>query len=138
MRMPAPDQNEVADQWKGCLLHVTPLADAARLSKGCRPWLRASVAWTGPLVQTAAMSQRPRITITQTQRLQLNLGLQASIRLLRADAAGLTRYLEEVAAENPALKLAPPPLPTEWLPRWGRVFADRKRSSQSNPQPVPA
>ena len=71
------------------------------------------------------MSQRPRITITQTQRLQLNLGLHAAIRLLRADAAGLTRYLEEVAAENPALKLDPPPLPApgEWLPRWTRVFA---------------
>ena len=71
------------------------------------------------------MSQRPRITVTQTQRLQLNLGLHAAIRLLRADAAGLTRYLEEVAAENPALKLDPPPLPGpgEWLPRWSRVFA---------------
>lgn len=71
------------------------------------------------------MSQRPRITITQTQRLQLNLGLHVSIRLLRADAAGLTRYLEEVAAENPALRLEPPPLPApgEWLPRWSRVFA---------------
>ena len=71
------------------------------------------------------MSQRPRITVTQTQRLQLNLGLHAAIRLLRADAAGLTRYLEEVAADNPALKLDPPPLPGpgEWLPRWSRVFA---------------
>lgn len=71
------------------------------------------------------MSQRPRITITQTQRLHLNLGLHSAIRLLRADAAGLTRYLEDVAAENPALRLEPPPLPTpgEWLPRWSRIFA---------------
>lgn len=69
------------------------------------------------------MSQRPRITVTQTQRLQLNLGLQAAITMLRSDAAGLTRYLEEQAAENPALKLDPPPVPTEWLPRWSRVFA---------------
>ena len=71
------------------------------------------------------MSQQPRITITQSQRLQLNLGLHAAIRLLRADAAGLTRYLEEVAAENPALQLVPPPAPPpgEWLPRWGRIFA---------------
>lgn len=71
------------------------------------------------------MSQRPSITVTQSQRLQLNLGLQASIRLLKADAAGLTRYLQEAAAENPALVLEPPPapLPGEWLPRWSRVFA---------------
>ena len=71
------------------------------------------------------MSQRPRITITQSQRLQLNLGLHTAIRLLRADAAGLTRYLEEAAAENPALRLDPPPLPPagEWLPRWTGTFA---------------
>ena len=69
------------------------------------------------------MSQSPRITVTQTQRLQLNMGLQTALRMLRADAAGLTRYLEEQAAENPLLKLGPPPLPTEWLPRWSRVFA---------------
>ena len=70
------------------------------------------------------MSQRPRLQVTQTQRLQLNAGLQASIRLLRADAAGLTRYLEEQAAENPHLRLDPPPLPApgEWLPRWTGVL----------------
>jgi len=70
------------------------------------------------------MSQRPRIQVTQTQRLQLNLGLHASIRILRADAAQLARYLEEQAAENPHLKLDPPPLPLpgEWLPRWSQVF----------------
>ena len=75
------------------------------------------------LVQCRTMSQSPRITVTQTQRLQLNMGLQTALRMLRADAAGLTRYLEEQAAENPLLKLGPPPLPTEWLPRWSRVFA---------------
>lgn len=66
------------------------------------------------------MSQAPRINVTQTQRLQLNTALQASIQVLRADAAGLTRYLEEQAAENPHLHLSspPPPLPGEWLPRW--------------------
>ncbi len=70
------------------------------------------------------MSQRPRIQVTQTQRLQLNVGLQASIKMLRADAAGLIQYLEEQAAENPNLKLDPPPVPRpgEWLPRWSRVF----------------
>ena len=70
------------------------------------------------------MTQAPRITVTQTQRLQLNLGLQAAIRLLRADAAGLTRFLEEQAADNPVLALSAPPVPMpgEWLPRWTRVF----------------
>ena len=70
------------------------------------------------------MAQSPRINVTQTQRLQLNTALQASISLLRADAAGLTRYLEEQAAENPHLQLSPPPppLPGEWLPRWSRVL----------------
>ncbi|MBC7739698.1 MAG: RNA polymerase sigma-54 factor [Candidatus Saccharibacteria bacterium] len=70
------------------------------------------------------MSQRPRIQVTQTQRLQLNLGLQSSIRILRADSTELTRYLEEQAAENPHLKLDPPPMPVpgEWLPRWSQVF----------------
>ncbi|MBC7479873.1 MAG: RNA polymerase factor sigma-54 [Pseudorhodobacter sp.] len=70
------------------------------------------------------MSQRPRIQVTQTQRLALNLGLHAAIKMLRADAAGLTRYLEEQASENPYVKLDPPPLPApgEWLPRWAQVF----------------
>ncbi len=70
------------------------------------------------------MSQRPRIQVTQTQRLQLNAGLQVSIRMLRADAAGLVRYLEEQAADNPHVRLDPPPLPApgEWLPRWTRVL----------------
>lgn len=61
----------------------------------------------------------PGIKVTQSQRLQLNTSLQASIRLLRADASGLTRYLEEQAAENPAIRLQMvPPTPGEWLPRW--------------------
>lgn len=70
------------------------------------------------------MSLTPRIQLTQTQRLQLNLELRASIDMLRADAAGLTLFLEEAAAENPHLRLDPPPLPAagEWLPRWSRVF----------------
>ena len=70
------------------------------------------------------MSQRPHLTVTQTQRLQLNFGLQTSLKFLKADAAGLTRYLEEIAAENPHLVLSPPPLPSpaEWLPRWNRVL----------------
>ena len=84
------------------------------------------------------MSQRPRITITQSQRLQLNLGLHAAIRLLRADAAGLTRYLEEAAAENPALGLDPPPLPPpgDWLPRWTRAFAPALANADDIQQPA--
>lgn len=66
----------------------------------------------------------PGIKVTQSQRLQLNTSLQASIRLLRADASGLTRYLEEQAAENPAIRLhRVPPTPGEWLPRWQGVWS---------------
>jgi len=83
------------------------------------------------------MSQRPRIQVTQTQRLALNLGLHAAIRMLRADAAGLTRYLEEQAAENPHVKLDPPPLPAagEWLPRWAQVFVPGEVVEQSGAGP---
>ncbi len=70
------------------------------------------------------METRQNIRVTQSQRLQLNLGLQAAIRLLRADAEGLTRFLEEQAAENPHLRLSPAaPEPGDWLPRWERAFA---------------
>ena len=67
------------------------------------------------------MSTRPRIEVKTTQRLQLSAALHSSIRLLKADAAGLTRFLEEQAAENPALLLSPPP-PGDWLPRWDILF----------------
>lgn len=71
------------------------------------------------------MSQRPRIQIAQQQRMALNTGLATAIRLLRSDATGLTRYLEEQAAENPHLRLsaAPPPEAGDWLPRWSGVLA---------------
>ena len=84
------------------------------------------------------MSQSPRIQVIQTQRLQLNIGLQASIRILRADAAGLTAYLEEQAAENPHLRLDPAPLPApgDWLPRWSRAFTrDPVASEQAGAGP---
>lgn len=70
------------------------------------------------------MSQRPRIVIAQQQRLALNTSLHASIRLLRSDTAGLTRYLEEQAAENPHLRLIPPQPAAfgDWLPRWSGVL----------------
>jgi RNA polymerase sigma-54 factor len=70
-------------------------------------------------------SQQQSLGLTQTQRLALNSSLQASIEILRSDAAGLTRYLEEQAAENPQLRLDPPKAPglRDWLPRWSGVFA---------------
>ncbi|MDP2737993.1 MAG: RNA polymerase factor sigma-54 [Pseudorhodobacter sp.] len=67
------------------------------------------------------MTPGPRITISQTQRLQLNFGLAASILFLRADASGLTRYLEEQAAVNPHVALDHS-APGDWLPRWSRAF----------------
>ena len=63
------------------------------------------------------MKTRSRISVQQTQRLTLTTTLAASIRVLRADAQGLSRYLEEQAAENPALVLTRP-APSDWTPRW--------------------
>lgn len=69
------------------------------------------------------MEYRTRIGVVQTQRLQLTTSLHASLRVLRADAAGLARYLEEQAAETPALMVEPTfPSPGEWLPRWSGVL----------------
>lgn len=69
------------------------------------------------------MRSRQRLTLSQTQRLALNASLQTSITLLRSDAAGLTRYLEEQAAENPHLLLeVMRPNLKDWLPRWNGVF----------------
>lgn len=67
------------------------------------------------------MATNQRIEVTTTQRLHLSMALQSSLRLLKADAAGLTRYLEEQAAENPALQIGPPPQ-GDWLPRWDSMF----------------
>lgn len=50
-------------------------------------------------------ARRPRLGLTQTQRLSLNTSLHAAISVLRSDAEGLTRYLEEQAADNPHLRL---------------------------------
>ena len=72
------------------------------------------------------MKSRQGIEVTQSQRLGLNLQLQASIHILRSDAEGLNRYLEEQAAENPALILErPDPGPQDWLPRWDSVLPGR-------------
>ena len=86
------------------------------------------------------MKSRQRISIAQTQRLQLNVGLAASIRLLSFDASGLTRYLQEQAAENPHLSLEPAQIvPGEWLPRWsealGRLRGDAVPDSLASVAP---
>lgn len=85
---------------------------------------------------------RQRIGLTQTQRLQLNPGLQQSIRLLRMEAGGLTRFLEEQAARNPFLVVEEPPvLPMAWLPRWSTAFAAARRgeTGQTDPEmPAPS
>lgn len=63
------------------------------------------------------MKARQHLSVTQTQTLSLTTGLLASIKMLRTDAAGLTRFLEEHAAENPYLALERPVV-ADWLPRW--------------------
>jgi RNA polymerase sigma-54 factor len=69
------------------------------------------------------MNARQRLNVTTTQRMALNTQLVAAIQTLRSDALGLTRYLEEAAAANPALVLQPPSQqPYEWLPRWEQAF----------------
>lgn len=81
---------------------------------------------------------RSRITIQQTQRLTLTTSLAASINILRADARGLSRYLEEQAAENPGLVIAPPPV-GDWTPRWKsalRLLRDPPESAAPGPSLV--
>ena len=69
------------------------------------------------------MSTRPRLNVSATQRIALNTGLVTAIKTLRADALGLTRYLEEAAASNPALIVQRAPDAQEWLPRWTQAFS---------------
>jgi RNA polymerase sigma-54 factor len=68
------------------------------------------------------MKARNRISVQQTQRLTLTASLATSIQILRADAQGLSRYLEEQAAENPALQLGSA-MPPDWTPRWRTAFS---------------
>ncbi|MDZ4136332.1 MAG: hypothetical protein U1D06_12185, partial [Paracoccaceae bacterium] len=76
--------------------------------------------------QRARMKPNQSTSLVQTQQLRLNMGLATSIRILRYDASGLTRYLEEQAAINPFLSLHPvEPAPGEWLPRWTGAFGRR-------------
>ena len=81
------------------------------------------------------MKSRTRVSVQQTQRLTLTTALANSIQILRADAAGLTAHLEEMAAENPQIVLTRPQVP-EWLPRWKSAFAiDGDRPEQAAAAP---
>lgn len=80
------------------------------------------------------MKSRSRITIQQTQRLTLTTSLATSIKILRSDAEGLSRYLEEQAAENPSLQLTRPAA-IEWTPRWTSTFG--QAVSLSEPAAAP-
>ena len=66
------------------------------------------------------MASRSGIQVMQTQRLALTGSLQTALRVLRMDAAGLTRYLEEQAPAKPRPGLPPAPADLgRWVP--GRV-----------------
>ncbi|HMO71999.1 MAG TPA: RNA polymerase sigma-54 factor [Paracoccaceae bacterium] len=70
------------------------------------------------------MTTRSRPSLTATTGLTLSQGLRSVAQILRLDAVGLTRYLEEQAGENPALVLAPPaPPPGDWFPGGPGPFA---------------
>jgi RNA polymerase sigma-54 factor len=76
------------------------------------------------------------MTVTTTQRLALSNALSASLRVLKADAAGLTRFLEEFAADNPNLVLTPPERsPTDWLPRWTSAFSPQSVETAADAAP---
>lgn len=77
------------------------------------------------------MTVRQGISQRTTQRLSLNAGLISSIRLLKSDASGLSRYLEEQAADNPYLVLERRGH-SEWLPRWTDAF---RQMSGGSPGP---
>lgn len=69
-------------------------------------------------------AHRQRLGLTQSARLALNASLHSAISVLRSDAAGLTNYLEEQAAENPHLHLDRVGAQAgEWLPRWAGIVA---------------
>jgi RNA polymerase sigma-54 factor len=69
------------------------------------------------------MKPRVRTDLRTSQQLRLTVGLTTAIRILRYDASGLARYLDEQAAENPFLRLDHAvPAAGEWLPRWTGVF----------------
>ena len=73
---------------------------------------------------------RQRIGLSQSQKLQLNTSLQTSLSILRMDAGGLTRFLEEQAARNPYLTVEEAPvLAAGWLPRWSAALKKYRNSA---------
>ena len=92
----------------------------------------------GTIARGACMKSRTRISIQQTQRLKLTLGLATSLRILRSDAKGLSEFLEEQAAENPQLVLGRPPA-SDWIPRWKFAlggFGDQPEQAATAPSLV--
>ncbi len=85
------------------------------------------------------MALGTRIGITTTQKLRLTASLQAAIWVLRADALGLAHYLDEQAAETPALIVSPAvPALGEWLPRWSGVFCPPSTDHSDGEAPIAA
>jgi RNA polymerase sigma-54 factor len=85
------------------------------------------------------MARHQSISLSQRQRLQLNTGLQTAITLLRMDAGGLTRYLEEQAERNGYLAVEAPPLdPVAWTPRWTTAFHGTGGEMPDTAQPGPS
>lgn len=85
------------------------------------------------------MARYQSISLSQRQRLQLNTGLQTAIALLRMDAGGLTRFLEEQAERNGYLAVEAPPLdPAVWTPRWSAAFQATGAEMPDTAQPGPS
>lgn len=119
MTVAAAHKDEIAGMGKACLHGLSVNGGCAIAQDLHRQGFRFAPA----RFSVGGMVNRQRMTVTATQRMALNTGLAASIRVLKADAAGLTRYLEEMAAENPALVVArSDAAPTDWLPRWTSAF----------------
>jgi RNA polymerase sigma-54 factor len=86
-----------------------------------------------------ATGQANRLVPKQSAR--MNASLSSAIRVLRFDATGLTRYLEEQAAENPFVTLQTyiPPA-RDWAFKWRSAFAtsgDRGDLSEFVASPAP-
>lgn len=85
------------------------------------------------------MKSRTSIGITPTQRLAMSGALQSVLRVLRMDAEALAAFLEEQAAEIPALTLRPAVVPLgDWLPRWSGLGLGDTGQAAEMPQAEPS
>ena len=85
------------------------------------------------------MSAKQANRLVPSQKMQLNTSLANALRILRFDAAELTRYLEEQAAGNPYLGLTHNRRPAhEWSPRWQGAFAPPPQTGGSAAESVAA